>query len=94
VYVQNLHCGKIEWMLLFWTIPAVTSNNCSIFYLIYLLKTVAGTVDTSLLNVPPQIRSVQVGSILGARPELAAHGMIIQSPLHELGPTEPTIEVT
>lgn len=61
---------------------------------LYLLNTVAGTVETSELKVPPQMRSVQVGSMLGALPALAAHGMMIQSPLHELGPTEPTIEVT
>jgi hypothetical protein len=55
---------------------------------------VAATVETSELKVPPQMRSVQVGSMLGALPALAAHGMMSQSPLHELGPTEPTIEVT
>lgn len=54
----------------------------------------AAEVDTSLLNVPPQIRSTQLGGDVGNLPTFIAHGMIIQSLPQELGPMPPTIDVT
>jgi hypothetical protein len=54
--------------------------------------TVDGAVDMSVLRVPPQMRSMQLG--VPALPTFVAHGMISQSALQELGPSVPVLEDT
>jgi hypothetical protein len=58
----------------------------------HLLISVAGIVETSELKVPPQIRSMHGGSPV--LPTLAAHGIISQSSLQELGPSVPVLDDT
>jgi len=49
---------------------------------------------TSLLKVPPQMRSTQVEVPELTRPTFEAHGIISQSMLQLCGPVLPTIAVT
>jgi hypothetical protein len=57
-----------------------------------LLITVAGAVEISVLNVPPQMRSTHVVS--SVLPVFVAHGIMSQSSLQELGPRVPVLEDT
>jgi hypothetical protein len=57
-----------------------------------LLVTVAGIVEPSVLNVPPHMRSMHAScSVLRT---FAAHGIMSQSSLQELGPSVPVLDDT
>lgn len=58
----------------------------------YLLITVAGVVEISVLKVPPQMRSMHAGNPV--LPTFVAHGIMSQSVLQELGPIVPVLEDT
>jgi hypothetical protein len=58
----------------------------------HLLIIVVGVVEISVLNVPPQMRSIHAGNPV--LPIFAAHGIISQSALQELEPSVPVLDDT
>lgn len=58
----------------------------------FLLITVAGVVEISVLKVPPQMRSIHAGNPV--LPIFVAHGIMSQSALQELEPSVPVPEDT